>query len=178
MKKAVLFLLVIFGFLFNAQIGTSASIGSENSKWTFGGSAGLGGTFGNHGGIALYVVPRMGYKVSENFETGLAANFSWSNSNYYSSTMIGVGPFANYYFSRSFFLIGMFQEYFLKQRNKIDDVKYSGNESTLYLGGGYMQRIGGRTYMQIGAMYNVLYNKNKSVFGSGFIPNIGIVYGL
>ena len=92
--------------------------------------------------------------------------------------MVGVGPFANYYFSRSFFLSGMFQEYFINQKDKVNDVKYSGNESALYLGGGYMQRLGERTYMQIGGMYNVLYNRDKSVFAGGFIPHVGIVYGL
>ena len=92
--------------------------------------------------------------------------------------MIGVGPFVNYYFSRNFFLSGMFQEYFITQKNKVDNLKYSADEAALYLGGGYMQKLGERTYMQIGGMYNVLYNKNKSFLGSGFIPSIGIVYGL
>lgn len=92
--------------------------------------------------------------------------------------MLGVGPFANYYFSRSFFLSGMFQQFFIHQKNKTTDYKHSGDESALYLGGGYMQRLGDRTYMQIGAMYNVLYDRDNSYFGSGFIPNIGIVYGL
>lgn len=92
--------------------------------------------------------------------------------------MIGVGPFANYYFARNFFLSGMFQEYFVNQKDKINDIKYSTDEAALYLGGGYMQKLGNRVYMQIGGMYNVLYNKDKSVFSGGFIPNIGIVYGL
>ncbi len=179
MKKFLFFsLLMAFSTAF-AQIGTnlpSAQIG--DSKWTFGGYAGLGGAFGNGGGTALYITPRVGYKVSDNFETGLAGNFTWSNSRYYSSTMLGVGPFANYYFSRSFFLSGMFQHFFINQRNKSLDIKHSGDESALYLGGGYMQRLGNRTYMQIGAMYNVLYDRDNSYFGSGFIPNIGIVYGL
>lgn len=180
MKKLLLLSLLAGGFAANAQIGTnlpSAKIGGENSKWTVGGYAGLGGAFGG-GGTSVYITPRVGYKVSENFETGIAANFSWSNSKYYSSTMLGVGPFANYYFGRSFYLSGMFQEYFVNQRDKIYDVKYKTNEAALYLGGGYMQSLGGRAYMQIGGMYNVLYKKDKSVFGGGFIPNIGIVYGL
>lgn len=181
MKKLLLLSLLAAGFAANAQIGTnlpSAHIGGENSKWTVGGYAGLGGAFGGGGGTSLYVTPRVGYKVSENFETGIAANFSWANSKYYSSTMLGVGPFANYYFGRSFYLSGMFQEYFVNQRDKIYDLKYNTNEAALYLGGGYMQSLGGRAYMQIGGMYNVLYKKDKSVFGGGFIPNIGIVYGL
>ena len=72
----------------------------------------------------------------------------------------------------------MYQHYFYKQRDKYNDLSYSGDEAALYLGGGYMQRLGNRTYMQIGGMYNVLYDRDKSVFGGGFVPNIGIVYGL
>ena len=178
MKKILLLSMIISGFFLNAQIGTSTQIGGENSKWTFGGYAGLGGAFGNGGGVSLYVMPRVGYKVTENLETGLASNLTWSNSKYYSSTMIGVGPFLNYYFSRNFYLSGMFQEYFINQKDKVNNLKYSADEAALYLGGGYMQRLGNRTYMQIGGMYNVLYKKDKSVFGGGFIPSVGIVYGL
>ena len=178
MKKILLLLMIISGFFLNAQIGTSTQIGGENSKWTFGGYAGLGGAFGNGGGVSLYVTPRVGYKVTENLEAGLASNLTWSNSKYYSSTMIGVGPFLNYYFSRNFYLSGMFQEYFINQKDKVNNLKYSADEAALYLGGGYMQRLGNRTYMQIGGMYNVLYKKDKSFFGGGFRPSVGIVYGL
>ncbi|MGC4128687.1 MAG: hypothetical protein QM564_03840 [Bergeyella sp.] len=165
-----------------AQVGTSlpsTKIGGGDSNWTFGGYAGLGGAFGSgNGGTSVYVMPRVGYKVTENFETGLSGNFTWNNARYYSSTMFGVGPFANYYFSRSFYLSGMYQHYFFNQKNKSTGEKYDGDEAALYLGGGYMQKIGERTYMQIGAMYNVLYDENKSVFGGGFVPNVGIVFGL
>lgn len=180
MKKLLLVAAVSSAAFLNAQIGTrlpGAQIG--NSKWTVGGYAGLGGAFGSGGGgTTLYITPRVGYKVTENFEAGVAANLSWSNSKYYSSTMFGVGPFANYYFGRSFYAQGLFQHYFVNMRDKVYDVKYNDNENALYLGGGYMQRLGANTYMQIGAMYNVLYNKDKSMFSGGLIPNIGIVYGL
>lgn len=178
MKNLIISAFLLSGFAPNAQIGTSTQIASPESRWTFGGYAGLGGAFGNGGGVSVYLSPRVGYKVTENLETGLASNLTWSNSKYYSSTMIGVGPFANFYFSRNFFLSGMFQQYFTNQKNKVDDRKYSGDESALYLGGGYMQKLGERTYMQIGGMYNVLYDREKSFLGSGFIPSIGVVYGL
>ena len=181
MKKLILLTFLSVGLIANAQIGTrlpSGTIGGEGSKWTFGGYAGLGGAFGNGGGVSLYVTPRVGYKVTENFEAGLATNFNWQNSRYYSSTMLGVGPFANYYFGRSFYLSGMFQEYFYSQRDKYNDLKYTGDEAALYLGGGYMQKLSEKVYMQIGGMYNVLYDREKSVFGGGFVPNVGIVYGL
>lgn len=182
MKKILLSLTLVLSIAISAQIGTSipsSRIGGNESKWTFGGYAGVGGAFGSGGGgTTVYITPRVGYKVSDNFELGLSGNFSWGNSKYYSSTMFGIGPFANYYFGRRFYLSGLFQEYFVNQKDKVYDLKYDFDEAALYLGGGYMQRIGNRAYMQIGLMYNVLYNSDDSVFGGGFVPNVGIVYGL
>lgn len=178
MKKIVFLSLLSLSFSATAQIATSRSFSDPVSKWTFGGYAGLGGSFGSNGSTSVYVSPRVGYKITDDFEAGLAGNFTWSNSSYYSSTTVGVGPFANYYIARNFYLSGMFQEYFFNQKNKLDGQKYSGDEAALYLGGGFMQRIGDRAYMQIGGMYNVLYDKNKSVFGSAFIPSVGVVFGL
>lgn len=179
MKKLLLLSIISIGFSVNAQIGTSTQLGGENSKWTFGGSAGLGGSFGsNNGGTSIYISPRIGYKLTENFEAGIVSDLTWTNAKYYSSNTIGVGPFVNYYIARNFYLSGMFQEYFFNQKNKLTYQKYSGEEAALYLGGGYLQRIGDRAYMQIGGMYNVLYKKDESVFGSGFVPSIGVVFGL
>ena len=178
MKKSLFFLLFSFSTLFFAQLGVSipGNTSAGDSKWTFGGYAGLSGSSGS--GVGLYITPRAGYKISDNFEGGVSANLSWNNSSYYSSTMIGVGPFANYYFGRTMYISGSLQEYFVNQKVITSGQALSTNETALYLGGGYMQRLGERAYMQIGVMYNVLYNQNTSVFGGGFIPQIGIVYGL
>ena len=179
MKKLLLLSILSLTFSAQAQMGTSTQLGGENSKWTFGGSAGLGGSFGsNNGGTSIYVSPRIGYKLTENLEAGIVSDLTWTNAKYYSSNTIGVGPFVNYYIARNFYLSGMFQEYFFNQKNKVTNVKYSGDEAALYFGGGYMQRIGDRAYMQIGGMYNVLYKKDDSVFGSGFVPSVGVVFGL
>jgi len=181
MKKIIATSLFFSVLLVHAQIGTripSAKIGGEESNWTFGGYAGLGLASGSGGGTSIYITPRIGYKITDNFEMGVSGNFTWSNSKYISSTMVGVGPFANVYFGRSFYLTGMFQEYFINQKDKYYNEKYNTDEAVLYLGGGYMQRISDRVYMQVGAMYNVLYKEDKSVFSGGLIPNIGIVYGL
>ncbi len=177
MKKLLFLLFIGYCVSAAAQISAATQI-SDNSNWTFGGYAGLGGSFGSGGTTSVYISPRVGYKITPAFEAGLAGNFNWSNSRYYSASTVGVGPFANYYIGRNFYLSGMFQEYFFNQKNKIAGQKYSGDEAALYLGGGFMQRIGDRAYMQVGGMYNVLYDKEKSVFGGGFVPNVGVVFGL
>lgn len=177
MKKIFVPTLVLLFGLQHAQLSTSSS--ATTNRWTFGGGASVGFSSGNGGsGTTLGISPRVGYKITEDFEMGVLGSVLWNNSSYYSSTTFGVGPFANYYISRSFYLTGMFQEYFFNQKNKTTNFKYSGDEAALYLGGGYMQSIGGGAYMQIGATYNVLWNKNKSVFTSGFVPSVGFVVGL
>lgn len=151
---------------------------TQNSKWTFGGYAGLTGGFGSNSGISVHIAPRVGYKISENLETGLMGSLNWQNSSYSYSTLFGIGPFVNYYLGRNFYLGSQFQEYFINQKVKSSEEKYSSNESALYIGGGYMQRMGNNSYLQIGGMYNVLWKQNSSIFSSGFVPNIGVVFGL
>lgn len=172
MKKIITSIAFGFSAFMMAQVSVGSSV--SNSGWTFGGYAGLGT---GSGGTSLYVSPKVGYKVAEDFEMGLAGNLTWYNSSYYKSTMIGVGPFANYYFARTAYLSGMFQEYFISYTGNFNQ-NQKKNESVLYLGGGYLQRLGDSAYMQIGAVYNVLYDKEKSVFGSGFVPQVGLVIGL
>jgi hypothetical protein len=41
-----------------------------------------------------------------------------------------------------------------------------------------MTKVGNNIYMQIGAMYNVLWKQNSSIFSSGFTPQVGVVFGL
>lgn len=175
--KKLIFLFTILGATFmQAQFRVNTT--TSDKKWTFGGYAGLGGAFGNGGGTTLYITPRAGYKITDNLEAGVSGNFTWGNSKTYSSTMLGIGPFVNYYFQRTAYLSANFQEFFVNRKLKSTHQKFSDNESALYIGGGYMQRLGNNVYMQIGAMYNVLYKEDSSVFGGAFVPNVGIVYGL
>jgi hypothetical protein len=92
--------------------------------------------------------------------------------------LFGVGPFINYYFARSFYASANLQEYFYNYKNKIYDYKVNGNETALYLGGGYMQQLGNHSYMQIGLMYNVLWKENSSILSSGLVPSVGFVIGM
>lgn len=174
MKKLSLFFLILMSFSAFSQVETP----TQNSKWTFGGYAGLTGGFGSNSGIAVHITPRVGYKISENLEAGLMGSLNWQNSSYSYSTLFGIGPFVNYYLGRNFYLGSQFQEYFINQKVKSSEEKYSSNEAALYIGGGYMQRMGNNSYLQIGGMYNVLWKQNSSIFSSGFVPNIGVVFGL
>lgn len=112
MKKHFTLLLMFISFWSFAQIAMSS--GNQNSRWTFGGGLGIG--FGSDSYFNLQVSPRVGYKITDQLEGGLSGNVSWQSSNFYKSTMFGFGPFANYYFGRSFFIGVIFSNISLTQR--------------------------------------------------------------
>lgn len=150
----------------------------DSTRFTYGGYAGLSGTFGTYGGFGIYVSPRVGYKIKENLEAGLSGTYNLQSNRYYSVNMVGVGPFVNYYFGRSAYLTTQYHHNFVSQKDKVNHETITANEPALYIGGGFMQHMGGKTYLQSGLLYNVLYKKENSVFSGGLVPNVGIVVGL
>lgn len=174
--------------LLNALVGASLCFGqftpypdntqehtSSTTSWTYGGYAGIGG---GSGGTSLYLSPRAGYTVTPDLEVGVAGNYIYQTNRGYKTSMLGIGPFANYYIKRRFFLHALFQQYFINIKDKRQEEKFSKQESALYLGAGYMQKLGFNAYMQFGLSYNILYSADKSHFTNGFVPYTGIVFGL
>ena len=174
MKKLLFALLLGSTSLAFAQIATGTS--TNYNRWTFGGGAGL--FFGSNDAFGASISPRVGYKITDDFEMGVSGGYSYQGNKYYSNNMLSIGPYANYYIARNFYLSANFQEYFMNYKDKYYNEKFNHDEAALYLGAGYMQSIGNRAYIQIGAAYNVLYDKNKSYFSGGFVPSIGVVFGL
>ncbi len=175
MKKLIISLSFLFSGLVFSQEATELPV-QNNNRWTFGGGIGFG--FGSNNYFNLSAAPRVGYMLTNDLEGGVLGSVSWQKSNAYSSTMFGIGPFLNYYIARTFFVSANYQHYFINYKDKIYDFKANTNEDALYLGGGYMQRIGNNSFLQLGLMYNVLWKENSSIFSSGLVPNIGFVVGL
>lgn len=177
MKKIILTLgFILFCGISLAQQGTvSTSNTYSPNRWTFGGNIGItGGSYG----LGFFLTPRIGYKITENFELAANVNYTMQSTQYFRNSILGVGPSLHYYIQRNFYVNSSFQHYFVSQKHKSTQETYKTNENALYVGGGYMQHLGGRTYMQLGFSYNVLYKKDKSIFSTGFIPNVGIIIGL
>lgn len=175
MKRFIIPLFIMISGSMFSQVSIGASP-ENNNRWTFGGGIGVG--FGSQSSFYLQASPRVGYKLTDDLEGGVVGSVSWQTSDYYRSTMFGVGPFLNYYIARTFYVSANFQHYFINYKDKYYDYKMNEEESALYLGGGYMQRIGNNSFMQLGLMYNVLWKENSSIFSSGLVPNIGFVVGL
>ena len=117
-------------------------------------------------------------KITNDLELTAVVNGSLHHTEHYRNLSISVGPALSYYLGRVVYLTSSFQHYIVSQKSKKTDETYNTQEQALYIGGGYMQQLGNRTYMQIGATYNVLYKNGSSIFSSGFVPNVGIVVGL
>ncbi len=171
------FNLILLFFLFtvtvDAQINVSSTSSDPNSKWVYGGYAGLGFTSGS---FSLYTSPSLGYKVNKDFVIGLEGDLSWNKSDYSRHISFGIGPFLRYFIGRQFYASAAYRYYFINQ--KVENKSYNLNEATLNLGAGYLQPLGEKAYLQIGVNYNVLYDKDNSVMASPFVPYVGVVFGI
>lgn len=147
---------------------------AQNSQWTYGGNIGV--SLGNSFGVSLS--PSVGYKITNDLEADASINYSLQSSKFATNSIFGFGPSVNYYLGRYAYTHASFRHYMLFQ--KIKDVKqnFSSNENALYIGAGYLQPLGKNAYLRLGASYNLLYQKGKSIFSNGFVPNIGVVFGL
>lgn len=175
MKKLLISCFVLFIGGLYAQNQSMTSGVARTSVWTFGGNVGVSG---GSGGLGIFISPRVGYKLTPDLEATAIANYTFLNSSSYRNSMFGIGPAINYYLGRYAYFHSSFQHYMISQYHKNTRKTFKTNEDALYIGGGYMQNIGGNAYLQVGASYNVLYKKDKSVFSGGFVPNIGVVIGL
>jgi hypothetical protein len=175
MKKFGLSLFGLLSSLAMAQvaIGTSETSASNN-KITYGGSIGFSSV---SGGFGLSVSPRLGYRLSQDVEMGLMGSYHYINNSAATWNNVAIGPFANYYLLPQLYASAMYQHIFLNASPKSNqNIGFSKQEDALYFGGGYMSRLGSNSFMQIGLLYNVLWDKNSSS-PSAFLPQAGVVFG-
>lgn len=167
-------LAVLFSNFGNAQ--QKYVIDNSNHFWDkvqFGGGLGLG--IGS-GYTDISVMPSAIYNVNEIVAVGVGLQFGYlSSKNYYSSYVYGgsivglVNPIPEIQLSAELEQVRVNTDY--KAVNNFPS--YSDNywNTALYLGAGY--RTGSVT---IGARYDVLYNPNKSLYGSGFMPFVRVYF--
>ena len=103
-------------------------------------------------------------------------SLNWQNSILFFILLCLNWPFVNYYLGRNFYLGSQFQEYFINQKVKSSEEKYSSNEAALYIGGGLYARMGNNSICRLIGMYNVLETKQQ-YFQQWFCTNIGVVLG-
>lgn len=151
----------------------SRSQSGGNDFWRevrFGGSIGL--NFGN-GYFAGSIAPSAIYPINKYFSAGAGLNFTYVKDNRYKATVYGgsilgiVTPIPQIQISAEFEQLRVNREVEYYDTSVSDDYWHPA----LFLGAGY--NTGPVT---VGVRYNVLYNDDKSIYGSAFMPFVRIYF--
>ena len=146
--------------------------------WSFGGNIGM--SFWN-GGSDIMIAPKGYYHFSPNFITGVGVTYIYSDGDYRGFDIGGPSRYYNYH-SNSFggSIAGIYRpmphlqlsvEYEGLQtewRGRFDDSYWN---NAIYLGASF---VAGN--VSFGFKYDVLYDSNKSVYGSAWNPVIGFYF--
>jgi hypothetical protein len=168
---------VILTFLFSSYtIAQQTYVIQKNNFWDkvqFGGGLGVG--IGS-GYTDISVMPSAIYNVNEIVAVGVGLQFGYlSSKDYYDSFVYGgslialVNPIPEIQLSAELEQVRVNTDYDATNYRPA----YSDNfwNTALYLGAGY--RTGNVT---IGARYDVLFNEETSLYGSGFMPFVRVYF--
>jgi hypothetical protein len=141
----------------------------------FGGN--VGANFGNNF-TSVIVAPQAIYKVQDNLGIGLGLNYSYSRLNTgdprildNSSNILGGGVIG--IFNPIDFLQASFDFEMLNVNRNFDNARLDDNYwvPALFLGAGYRQGN-----FVIGARYDVLYDRDRSVYNNGLQPFVRVLF--
>ncbi len=175
-KSLFMILLLLFSKLSFAQEAQKYVIDNSNHFWDkvqFGGGLGLG--IGS-GYTDISVMPSAIYNINEIVAVGVGLQFGYlASKNYYDSFVYGgslitlVNPIPELQLSAELEQVRVNTDYDATSYRP----SYSDNfwNTALYLGAGY--RTGSVT---IGARYDVLFNDEKSLYGSAFMPFVRVYF--
>ncbi|CAL2087635.1 hypothetical protein [Tenacibaculum sp. 190524A02b] len=159
--KRVLFISFLFG--------CASLTAQESNFWNkvrFGGGFGLG--FGNNN-TTVAISPSAVYDFNEQFSLGLGVGYLYNKQNNFSSNVYSGSIISLYNPMNEIQLSAEFEHLFVNRRSRSFTENY--NYPALYLGAAY--RTG---HVSFGIRYDVLYDKNKSIFASPISPIVRIFF--
>ncbi len=134
------------------NLGKVEKVKIKENPWFVGGM--LGGSFSNNGG-SFEISPIVGYKVTENFHVGSRLTYIYSKYNGKSYNDYGGSLFGRYRFLN--FLFGHVEyEVLSVQYVNVNNEDDRRTISSLFVGGGLFQSVGGRGFATIAILYNLL----------------------
>lgn len=191
---------ILLGFFLtlNCCLQSSAQRIKPNLPSNFSDRVFFGGNFGlQFGDITLIdVSPLVGYRITDKVAAGISLSYKYYQNkkffyNQYSnsfmemtSNIYGASIFGRHYFVENLFAHAEY-EYLIysydNYRRNSTSSNYSKSTETvdvpgLFLGGGYQQLIGGRTYFTITILYNVMESQYSPY--SNPIIRAGVSIGL
>lgn len=169
MKK--LFLLLTFsisllGFS-QVKLDSLATVQTPEKKLKFG----LGTGFNFVGGTSISLSPHLTYKVSDKVSLGGGLQFNYNGiKNLQNTTTFGANALAFYTPLEKLLTTLEFAELNVTRKNLQTNLKENFWDSALFAGVGYQIT----PKISAGAKYNLLYNKDKSVYSSPLVPFVNI----
>lgn len=149
---------------------SSLSIFSQDSsffkKLRFGGEFGL--SFGSNS-KSITALPTVVYDFDEEFSLGLGAGYTYSKRNDFESNVLSHNIIALYRPIKTIEFSADLQQLYVKRKQGTISENY--NYPALNIGVSY--RTGA---VSLGLKYDVLYNKDKSVFSSPISPVLRILF--
>lgn len=139
--------------------------------WRFGGGIGL--SFGD-GFFSGSLAPSGIYQFNEKFALGGGLNGTYNSlKNSYNSTIVGASAIALYNVIPAIQISSEFEELNVTRRYEYDGSNYRENYwiPGLFLGVGFHSRN-----VTVGIRYDVLYNKNKSIYADAYAPFVRVYF--
>lgn len=167
-----LFLVALSFPLLSQYRQPSNSGGGIGDKFYFGGGGGFsGGT--NY--LNLSISPLVGYKITEDFSAGLQVTYQYVRFFEVNWNNYGGGPFVRYNIIPKLFAYSQYE--YLNVGTNVSEERY--NFTSLFVGLGYSEPLGGNVAFNITALYNVLHGDGtNSPYESPIQFRVGIVAGL
>lgn len=174
---AILLFLLPFAYL-SAQDAAPATTQPQGPSFRerlfFGGNLGL-----NFGSLTyIQVSPLIGYRITEKLGAGLGPSYSYFSDNRdknykYSTNTYGGRLFGQYRIHESIMLYSEFEVINIEIPDPLSTRLVRENVSSLFVGGGYIQRMGRSSAISLSLLYNVLEGNypiyENPLFRTGFM---------
>lgn len=166
--KKYLFALLFPVFCFSqVKLDSLATVQTPEKKLKFG----LGTGFNFVGGTSISLSPNLTYQLNDKISLGGGLLFNYTGiKNYQNVTTFGANVLGFYKPLEKFLTTLEFAELNVNRKNLQTNLKDNFWDSALFVGAGYQIT----PKISVGAKYNLLYNKDKSVYSSPLIPFVNI----
>lgn len=125
------------------------------------------------GGTSVSFSPNLTYKINDQMSAGAGLLFNYNAvNNIQTTTTAGLNVLYYYYPIEKLLTTAEFAEMYVSRNMKYLGVKDNFWDTALFVGAGYQLT----PKISAGAKYNLLYNKDKSVYSSPFVPFLNISF--
>lgn len=134
---------------------------------------GLGFGLNFVGGTSISFSPNLTYNLNDKFSVGAGLLFNYTGiKDLQKTTTIGANILGSYYAIPKLLTTIEFAEMHVNRNMLITDTKDEFWDSALFVGAGYQIT----PKFSVGGKFNVLYDKEKSVYSSPFVPFVNISF--